>query len=96
MELDWNTASKEQVAADIARIEAQFAAELKKQDDKMQAKGFNYKVTFFIHKRNGGDDMCKDAYFVSEPLKEDLNNLLKSSVIKNDYKITKLGGKALW
>ena len=71
----------EELEIELAEEEKQ----IKKYDEKMKKKGFNFKITAWIHNR--GDDKQVDVYFITNPTQKDITKALKQSVVKNDYTI---------
>ncbi len=79
----------------IEKLDKEFAIEaeeekkeIEAQDKKMKQKGFNYKVTAWIH--GNGDDQCVEIYYKTEPTTADIKKALKQSVVKDDYTIRQL------
>jgi len=74
----------------IVEEEKRNVEEDRKMNKEMKAKGYRYRIDYWIHHYSGGDDTLKTAFFMEKPTDEDIEELLKDSAIKNDFKITKL------
>lgn len=59
-------------------------------DRKNAGEGFRYKAVVWIHPKEGGDDECSDVYFKQKPTEEQLQEILKRSAVKDDYRIHRL------
>lgn len=83
----------------MAKLNAEFAAEQKKEnakiarrDKRMKQKGMVARVEAWIHPKQGGDDYMVDIYYATQPSTAEIETQLKrkGSSILNDYRIITL------
>lgn len=79
----------DKVMADLKKESDKELKAIEKRDAAYKAKGYTHKVSAWIHPRSG-DDYQVDAYVKGEPTKADIAELLKKSVVKNDYRVDPL------
>lgn len=83
-------AARAEFARDLQKEEERFAAKQAKDDKKYKAKGYTHRVDAVIHPTSGGDDYMTSTYYAGKPTEKDIAKLLRSSEVKDDYKVTEL------
>lgn len=78
-----------EILEEYKKLEAKEQKRLDALKAKHKAQGFTHQMTYVIHS-NSGSDRVYDAFFKGEPTKADIAQLLKKSVVKDDYAIRAL------
>lgn len=86
--VEWQ-ASNAQFAKEMEQEEKRMAAEQKRSDQRHKAKGYTHRVNAFFHPEHG-DDYMTVAYVVGKPDKAQIDKILRSSTVKDDYTVTEL------
>ena len=83
-------ATKEELKAEIEKLYQEMKSEDKKEDLKHKSLGYKYKLIYWIHPIEGGDDYKMISYTRIKPSKETIKYLLRNSEVKNDYAVVEL------
>ncbi len=84
----WKVAAAE-FAAESEKENKRMAAAQKRSDARHKAKGYTHRVDACIHPAHG-DDYLTSTYVVCTPDKAQIDKILRSSVVKDDYVVTEL------
>lgn len=76
-------------AAEFAAEEARFARLEAARIKRMAKQGYTHRIVGWVHPAQG-DDRQFEAYSVGAPSKATINKLLARSVVKTDYKVTRI------
>lgn len=72
----------------------QLNQEIIKEESDLKNRGFNYKIDYWVHNEDVGDDINRFVYLKEKPSDIQLENLmrkrLKNSVVKNDYVLSEI------
>lgn len=85
----WKVTAAE-FARDIVEEEERAAAEQTRDDKKYKAKGYTHRLNAYVHPEHGGDDYMTVTYFAGAPKKAQIDKILRSSAVKDDYAVTEL------
>jgi hypothetical protein len=74
-------------AESLVRLQKQWQKEDAREEKHYAEQGYKYVVDYWIHPNSGASDIMARAYFKEKPTDADVQHLLKTSIVKDDYQI---------